>query len=143
MTTVLPSPYVDDGALERDRRLVEELVCDLPGGSPDQLSFESPWEIRAFALAVTAYHAKKFDWGQFQSALIASISEWEARGGDRESDPWSYYEHWLVALEDVMVEAGDLDPAALDVRTAEVLATPANRNHHEAHPEPIAIDPAR
>ncbi|MDQ1128107.1 nitrile hydratase accessory protein [Microbacterium sp. SORGH_AS_0888] len=143
MTSVLPSPYVDDGDLERDRRLVEELVCDLPGGSPDQLSFEKPWEIRAFALAVTAYHAKKFDWGQFQSALIASIAEWESRGGDRDSDPWSYYEHWLVALEGVMEAAGDIDAAALDARTAEVLATPANRNHHEAHPEPIAIDPAR
>ena len=37
---------------------------------------------------------------------------------------------------------GLLSEADLDERTRTVLATPRNANHHEAHREPVAIDPA-
>ncbi|VVJ17466.1 nitrile hydratase b-subunit() [Amycolatopsis camponoti] len=134
-TTTLPAPYSSAAALGETRREVEQLVCGMPGGDP---GFEHPWEIRAFAMAVTAHRRLGFDWSEFQGALIASIQDWESSDA-----PWSYYRHWVSALEVVMAKAGVLDAAALDVQTEEVLALPANRNHHEAHTEPIAVDPAR
>ncbi|MDN5930079.1 MAG: nitrile hydratase accessory protein [Pseudonocardia sp.] len=119
------------------RRRVEELVCKLPGG---ERSFDHPWEIRAFAMAVAAYHNGQYEWSEFQLSLIDSIKQWEAEGG---TEPWSYYEHWLEALETVLAGNGALSDAALDEQTRAVLATPRNANHHEAHREPVAVDPAR
>jgi nitrile hydratase accessory protein len=121
------------------RRRVEALVSDLPGGSGDR-AFDQPWELRAFAMAVAAYHEGQYEWSEFQLSLIDSIKRWEADGG---AEPWSYYEHWLTALETVLAGSGALSEAALDDRTKAVLSTPRNANHHEAHPEPVAVDPAR
>jgi nitrile hydratase accessory protein len=122
------------------RRRVEALVTDLPGGAAAERSFEQPWELRAFAMAVAAYHAGQYEWSEFQLSLIDSIRRWESEGGPQ---PWSYYEHWLEALETVLAGNGVLSDAALDDAALAVLATPRNANHHEAHPEPVAVDPAR
>jgi nitrile hydratase accessory protein len=124
------------------RRRVEQLLTELPGpsGVAEQLSFNDPWELRAFALAVAAYHRGLYDWSEFQLALIGAIRRWE---GDPEREPWQYYERWLEALETVLSGTGVLPGTELDGRTAEVLATPRAANHHEAHREPVAIDPAR
>lgn len=124
------------------RREVEDLVCGLPGGRDGDLSFDEPWQIRAFALAVGAHKAGQYDWSRFQSALIASIQEWEKKTASLDDPTWSYYEHWVNALEGVLGDLGALEPEALDARTREVLATPPNRDHHKAHLEPIAVDPA-
>lgn len=136
------SAPVSDLPTEARRRVVEQLVCGLPGGRPGELSFEQPWEIRAFALAVAAHNAGQYHWPSFQGALIDSIKDWEAANPTLTDPSWSYYEHWVTALETVLGDAGMLDADNLDARTREVLATPANRNHHEAHLEPIAVDPA-
>lgn len=118
------------------RRRVESLVAELPG---EQRAFEHPWELRAFAMAVAAHHNGQYEWAEFQLSLIGSIRRWEAEGGP---EPWSYYEHWLEALETVLAGNGALSGAALDERTRAVLSTPRNANHHEAHREPVAVDRA-
>ncbi len=126
--------------LTASRAEVEQLVCDLPGSpATNAMPFEKPWEIRAFAIAIAAYHAGQFRWDEFQLALIGSITAWE----DRRSGSWSYYYHWLTALEDVLNGAGTLSTPTLDDQMLAVLAVPPNRNHHEAHTEPIAVDPAQ
>ncbi|WHU47767.1 nitrile hydratase accessory protein [Gordonia sp. L191] len=124
------------------RSAIEDLVCDLPGARSGEMSFDSPWEIRAFALAVAAHQNGQYDWTQFQGALIASIQEWEASVADLSDDSWSYYQHWVTALEQVLSESGKLGAAEFEQKTAEILATPPNRNHHKAILEPIAIDKA-
>ena len=75
-------------------------MCTLPGG---ERSFDHPWEIRAFAMAVAAYHNGQYEWSEFQLSLIDSIKKWENDGG---AEPWSYYEHWLEALETVLSSTG-------------------------------------
>jgi nitrile hydratase accessory protein len=122
------------------RRRVEALVGTLPGGSNAERSFEQPWELRAFAVAVAAYHAGQYEWSEFQLSLIDSIKRWEAEGGP---EPWSYYEHWLDALETVLAGSGALSDAALDERTKAVLTAPRNTGHHTARREPVTVDPAR
>lgn len=121
------------------RRRVEALVRDLPVGPADR-SFERPWELRAFAIAVAAYHSGQYEWSEFQLSLARSIKAWEDAGG---AEPWAYYEHWLEALETVLAGSGALSDAGLDDRTRAALAVPKTANHHEAHREPVTIDPAR
>jgi nitrile hydratase accessory protein len=123
------------------RREVEELVQDLPS-RPPQIVFNEPWEVRAFAIAVAAHKTGHYPWSDFQQALVASIRTWEASGPQVGDPPWSYYEHWLNALEAVLDNHGAVAPGAVDRRTQEVLAAPPNRNHHEAQFEPVAVDPA-
>ena len=91
------------------RRRVEALVAETAGRRRAR-SFEQPWELRAFALAVAAYHAGQYEWSEFQLSLIASISGGRptAPTGD---EPWSYYEHWLTALETVLAGNGLLSDA--------------------------------
>ncbi|ORM27682.1 nitrile hydratase accessory protein [Williamsia sp. 1135] len=127
---------------DADRRTVDDLVRNLPGGRPDEMSFDHPWEIRAFALAVAAHTAGEFDWQLFQGTLVDSIKDWESTRYPTADESWSYYRHWVSALEAVMARNGAVDRAALKNRTAEVLAAPPNRNHHRAILEPVAIDAA-
>jgi len=121
------------------RRRVEQLLTELPGDA-DQLSFNHPWELRAFALAVAAYHNGQYDWSEFQLALIGAIRQWEDGAAD---EPWRYYDRWLEALETVLSGNGVLAGTELDDRTGAALATPRDANHHHAHREPVAVDPAR
>ncbi|HRI94126.1 MAG TPA: nitrile hydratase accessory protein [Nocardioides sp.] len=126
--------------LEERRREIEELLCGLPGERDGERSFDEPWQIRAFALAVGAHRAGQYEWAEFQSALIDSIKGWEDDATS--ASTWSYYEHWVTALESVLGEHGAIETVSLDAKTREVLATPPNRDHHTAHLDPIAVDPA-
>jgi nitrile hydratase accessory protein len=127
------------------REDLEPLLMELPHQEalrPDggDVSFETAWEIRAFALAVAAHQSGQYDWPRFQHALIDSIQRWEQSGQDT---PWRYYDRWLEALESLLAEAGVVAPAEVDDRTRTVLDTPRDANHHRAHREPVAVDPAR
>jgi nitrile hydratase accessory protein len=124
------------------RRRVEQLLTELPDPNDDaeQLSFNEPWELRAFAVAVAAYDQGLYDWSEFQLALIGAIRRWE---GDPESAPWSYYERWLEALETVLSGTGVLNGTELDGQAKAILSMPRTKDHHEARREPVAIDPAR
>ena len=120
------------------RRRVETLVRDLPTAAGDR-AFEHPWELRAFAIAVAAYENGQYAWSEFQLSLAQAVKQWE---DDEAPPPWAYYERWLEALETVLAGNGALSGADLDDRTKAVLAVPRTANHHEAHREPVAIDPA-
>lgn len=120
------------------RRRVETLVSRIPGDH--DTAFDEPWELRAFAMAVAAYDNGCYEWSEFQLSLIESIRTWEAEPDDA---GWSYYEHWLAALENVLSKNGALSEAKLDDLTNTILTFPKDANHHEAHREPVAIDPAR
>ena len=55
-TGPVPTPIREETELGEARRRVQRLVYDLPGGE-GQAPFHEPWELRAFAIAVAAYHA--------------------------------------------------------------------------------------
>lgn len=132
------SVRADATELGDTRRRVEVLVRDLPAAAGDR-AFEHPWELRAFAIAVAAYQNGQYEWSEFQLSLAQAVKQWEDADAP---PPWAYYERWLEALETVLAGNGALSDADLDDRTKAVLAVPKTANHHEAHREPVAIDPA-
>ena len=102
--------------------MIAPLELDGPAAPPrdnGELVFAEPWESRAFGLVVSLHDSGTFAWPTFQAALIARIAAWEA---DHPSDEcWSYYQHWLDALEDVLAADGTVfaDEVAARARTLE------------------------
>lgn len=101
-----------------------------PPRSNGELIFAEPWESRAFGMAVTLNEANVFSWTEFQAALIARISAWEAE--QTEGQTWNYYREWLAALEDLLVDRGRVSRHEMLAR-AEILASrPADHGHRDA-----------
>jgi nitrile hydratase accessory protein len=98
-----------------------------PPRSNGELVFAEPWESRAFAMAVALNQADAFTWQRFQTALIARIARWEAAADDRAD--WSYYHHWLAALEDVLGDVGAVRSDEVAAR-ADNLALRASGHDH-------------
>ncbi|MBJ7220804.1 MULTISPECIES: nitrile hydratase accessory protein [unclassified Brenneria] len=107
-----------------------------------QAPFNKPWELRVFAIAVAACEAGEFEWAEFQEALTEVIKQWEAANPGFTQDDWSYYEHFVIALEVVLASHGKLSEDGLDQRAQVILETPVHK-HHVAKYDPIMIDPAR
>jgi nitrile hydratase accessory protein len=124
-----------------DQIRVEALLERLPQGKQiprqcGEASFDAPWELRALALGVAAHEVGRYEWDEFQHALISSIRDWESSG----DDGWRYYERWLSALEALLARGGVVAADELDSRTRIVLDTPRDASHQHAHPDPVAVD---
>lgn len=114
--------------------MIAPLDIDGPAAPPrsnGELVFAEPWESRAFGMAVTLYDAGRFTWPQFQAALIARIAAWERNPPPGEC--WSYYQHWLGALEDVLAAAGTVLAGDIDARAESLAHRPAGHDHRAPH----------
>ena len=100
-----------------------------PPRANGELVFAEPWQSRAFGMAVTLYDSGAFTWPEFQAALIARIAAWEADPPPGEC--WSYYQHWLGALEDVLVGDGTVAAEEIDHRAAALAERPAGHDHSQ------------
>ncbi|HEY2206258.1 MAG TPA: nitrile hydratase accessory protein [Pseudonocardia sp.] len=106
------------------------LAVDGPAAPPrsnGELVFAEPWESRAFGMAVTLFDAGVFTWPQFQGALVARIAAWEADPPPGEC--WSYYRHWLGALEDVLAGDGTVFADEVTTRAAALASRRAGADH--------------
>lgn len=90
-----------------------------------ELVFDAPWQSRAFSVAVALADEGRCDWEEFRSRLIAEIGERDERA------EWHYYEHWLAALERLLVERGLVTMEELERRTAETAHAAAHEHDHE------------
>ena len=77
-----------------------------------ELVFESPWEGRAFGLAVALNESGKYEWVEFRDRLAAEIAADQGK-------PNLYYEQWLASLEKLAVAKGLVTAEELDSRTDE------------------------
>ena len=71
---------------------------DIPRDAGGEPVFSAPWEAQAFAMAVAAHARGLFTWGEWAKALGDEIAEHGGEGGA--------YEHWLGALEHLVVAKG-------------------------------------
>ena len=97
-----------------------------PPRSNGELVFAEPWESRAFGMAVALSEAGVFTWPEFQAALIARIARWQ---NAIEATQWSYYEHWLGALEDVLGGRIAMDADDITARAQALAQRPAGHDH--------------
>jgi len=68
--------------------------------------FNEPWESRIFGAAVVLCERGLYEWDEFRELLIAEIAAADA-GRDPSAEVQSpYYEHFLAALERLLIDKG-------------------------------------
>jgi nitrile hydratase accessory protein len=76
--------------------------------------FAEPWQAQAFAMAVALHQRGVFTWPEWAAALAAEIAR--ARAAGDPDDGSRYYEHWLAALERLVLAKGVAEAGALGRR---------------------------
>ena len=74
--------------------------------------FAEPWQAQAFAMAVALHEKGLFTWPEWAQALAIEVSAAKARG--EPDDGRGYYDHWLAALEALVVAKGAATPEGLE-----------------------------
>jgi nitrile hydratase accessory protein len=118
-----------------DRTVDAERLAALPPLPRDHEGpvFAEPWQAQAFALAVKLSEQGHFTWKEWAAALAAELKAAADRG--EPDDGSRYYEHWLTALERLVVEKGLSDSAALVGRKEAW----ADAYRHTPHGKPVEL----
>lgn len=98
--------------------------------------FAEPWQAQAFALAVALHQRGLFTWSEWAAALSKEVAS-----PDAADDGSDYYQHWLAALEALLVTKGVAGPELI-----EALSSSWQRAAHATpHGQPIRLenDPER
>ena len=82
------------------------LPCD--AGGP---VFAEPWQAQAFAITVALHERGVFEWSEWAAQLSEAIRDAQ-RAGDPDTGD-TYYRHWLVALERMLLRKGLAEPLSL------------------------------
>ncbi len=105
--------------------------AEAPPRRNGELVFEAPWESRAFGVAIALHDVGAIDYEVFRSRLIDEIGA-HARGrGVGEDD--GYYERWLDALEQVLLDQQIVSAAELDARATIIAHARDNDHDHHDH----------
>jgi nitrile hydratase accessory protein len=102
-----------------------------PPRSNGELVFAAPWESRAFGLAVSLAESRTCDWEEFRSRLIAEIARWQEASAGEGDARWSYYERWLEALQELVVDAGLVSADEIEARAAAIEHEDAHDHDHD------------
>jgi len=93
-----------------------------------EMVFDAVWETRLFGMTMTLYEGGRFRWDEFRQRLIEAIAAWE-RKAHPEGEVYRYWDCWLDAFEQLVVEKGLCLPEVLEARTAELAARPHGHDH--------------
>lgn len=96
------------------------------GGTPTPV-FAEPWQAQAFALTLQLHQHGLFSWAEWAQALSGQIQAAQAAGDPDLGN--TYYEHWLAALEQLVLAKGASQGDELQ-RTAQAWAAAAERTPH-------------
>lgn len=104
-------------------------IADMAGGMAlprknGELVFDTPWEGRAFGVAVNLNENGLYEWAEFQQHLAAEIGRAE-QGGEQPG----YYEQWLAALERLVTRKGFVTAEELATRKAEYASGERDDGH--------------
>jgi nitrile hydratase accessory protein len=95
--------------------------------------FAEAWEAQAFALAVKLSEQGHFTWKEWSEALANEFQAAAARG--EPDDGSHYYEHWLAALERLVVAKGLTRKSALATRKEAWIEA----YRHTPHGKPVEL----
>lgn len=97
--------------------------------------FEEPWQAQAFAMAVELSNKGYFTWKEWAGALADELAASAQRG--EPDDGSRYYEHWLAALERLVMARGLAGSDAL----AERKEAWAEAYRQTPHGQPVELKP--
>jgi nitrile hydratase accessory protein len=112
-----------------------ERVAELPRLPRDEGGpvFAEPWQAQAFALAVRLSAQGHFTWKEWAAALADELRAATDRG--EPDDGSRYYEHWLAALERLVIAKRVIEHAELVSRKDEW----ADAYRHTPHGKPVEL----
>jgi nitrile hydratase accessory protein len=102
-----------------------------PPRSNGELVFDEPWQARAFGVAVGLVREQKVDWEEFRRRLIDEIGAWESDRRGAPGDAYAYYEHWLAALERLVIETGMVSAEELEAEARQIAAANLHDHGHD------------
>jgi nitrile hydratase accessory protein len=105
----------------------------LPRDKDDAPVFAEPWQAQAFALAVKLSEQGHFTWKAWAAALADELKAASDRG--EPDDGSRYYQHWLAALEQLVVAKGLSNPSAMRERKEAW----ADAYRHTPHGKPVEL----
>jgi nitrile hydratase accessory protein len=112
------------------------IVPDVPRDAEGPV-FAEPWQAQAFAMTIALHERGLFSWPEWAAALSAEIKSAQM-AGDPDLGP-TYYQHWLAALERLVVakqlSSTDQLKSCRDAWDRAALATP------HGQPIDLANDP--
>jgi nitrile hydratase accessory protein len=79
--------------------------------------FNEPWESRIFGAAVGLCERGLFAWDEFRARLIAEIESADAQAVNAAQPPAAYYQHFLSALERLLIDKGICAPGEIEHRS--------------------------
>ena len=109
--------------------------------------FSEPWQAKAFALVLELHERGVFSWTEWAETLAAEIKT-ARHAGDPDLGN-TYYEHWLRALECLLIEKKMTEPGKLEHTKSRWRAAYLNTPHGQpieltaAHHDSCAITSAR
>ena len=89
--------------------------------------FAEPWQAQAFAMVLTLHQRGVFSWPEWAQALATQIAAAQASGDADLGD--TCYQHWLSALETIVVAKGAATTDEL-LRTQRAWDHAADRTPH-------------
>ncbi|HYB04891.1 MAG TPA: nitrile hydratase accessory protein [Nitrososphaerales archaeon] len=90
-----------------------------------ELVFETPWESRAFGIAVALSKSGAFEWEEFRKVLIENVKETE-KDEYAKTHKWNYYAIWEKSLERLLLVKGIISEHELE---RGVIQTETDWNH--------------
>ena len=91
--------------------------------------FAEPWQAQAFAVVVELIDSGRMSRTEWAERLGATLKAAESRG---EYDTGArYYDHWLVALEALVIEKQLADPEELITEKQEIRDSDHHRREHQ------------
>ena len=113
----------------------DELLASLPRFPRDEGGpvFAEPWQAQAFAMAVRLSAQGHFTWKEWAAALAGELKAAADRG--EPDDGSHYYEHWLAALERLVVAKALSNSSELDARKEAW----ADAYRHTPHGKPVML----
>jgi nitrile hydratase accessory protein len=104
-----------------------------------ELAFDAPWQGRVFGIARGLAERGVFEWDAFRARLIEQIASFD-RTLDRgamvsgvTTPDFHYYDHFLRALESLLVDRSIIAPGELRARVRAFGERPHGHDHDHHH----------
>jgi nitrile hydratase accessory protein len=98
-------------AIAACEQAMQQHGVDMPLLRTEGPVFCEPWQAQAFAMTLALHEKGLFEWSLWAQTLSEVIKEAQQAGDPDHGN--TYYDHWLHALERIVMQVGALTPEAI------------------------------